>query len=230
LKNYCINCNQILKSRAKTKRPKRCWDCHIKFRQTDEGRKSCHFTTGWRSSKAKFYCKDCNNEVSVHSYLGEGRCLSCARKGKLHHSYNKLKKLYYCIDCGKKLVDYRSKRCGKCSNINNLKFIRSKYTINKPENLLNKLLQKLFVKEYKFVGNGEIILDRFNPDFINISGQKKIIELYGDYWHNRKENKERDKRRIISYTKLGYRTLIVWEHELKDLTNLKQKICKFHFK
>ena len=31
---------------------------------------------------------------------------------------------------------------------------------------------------YKFVGNGEFFIERKNPDFININGEKKAIEVY----------------------------------------------------
>ncbi len=89
------------------------------------------------------------------------------------------------------------------------------------------MLNKLSPKEYKFVGNGKIIIDRFNPDFINVNGQKKIIELYGDYWHKRPEVIKRDKKRIRIYKKYGYNTLVIWERELKDLEKVIAKVSKF---
>ena len=101
---------------------------------------------------------------------------------------------------------------------------------NKPEKLLNNLLNQVLLNEYHFVGNGQVILHGFNPDFINCNGQKKIIELYGDYWHNKPSNIERDKRRLVSYKKLGYQTLIVWQHELKDLEKITSKIMEFNLK
>jgi len=33
---------------------------------------------------------------------------------------------------------------------------------------------------YKFVGNGDFFIERKNPDFININGEKKAIEVYWD--------------------------------------------------
>jgi len=98
---------------------------------------------------------------------------------------------------------------------------------NRPERLLKKILNQILPKEYKYVGNGKIIIDRFNPDFINVNGQKKIIELYGDYWHNRRDVIKRDKYRLISYAEYGYKTLIIWEHELKDLEIMIAKIMEF---
>ena len=98
---------------------------------------------------------------------------------------------------------------------------------NKPERKLIKVLNFLFPKEYKFVGDGEFFIEGFNPDFININGQKKIIELYGDYWHSLPNYQERDKKRILAYEKYGYKTLIVWEHELLNPNSLVEKLNSF---
>lgn len=126
------------------------------------------------------------------------------------------------IECWKD-PDFRNKRLKQ-----NLKVLLKHKKMNKKEAELNKLLQKICKGSYKFVGNGKVILDWFNPDFINITGEKKIIELYGDYWHNLPDWKERDKRRKISYNKLGYHFLIVWEHELKNINLLTEKILRFN--
>lgn len=99
---------------------------------------------------------------------------------------------------------------------------------NKPEKMLNKLLQKILPKEYKYVGNWKFVVGRYNPDFININRQKKIIELYGDYWHNRPDYKKRDKLRIKAYKKYGYQVLIIWQHELKNLDKVTAKILIFN--
>ena len=110
-----------------------------------------------------------------------------------------------------------------------LKIFRAqKLKPNKPEKALKKLLNRLLPNEYKYVGNGKIVIDRFNPDFINVNGQKKIIELYGDYWHNLSSYKKRDRRRVRIYKKYGYKTLIIWQHELKDLNRTKNRILNFH--
>jgi len=92
---------------------------------------------------------------------------------------------------------------------------------------VNYILKTLLNDEYEFVGDYKFNVDEFCPDFVN-KDKTKIIELYGDYWHNKLDYIERDKRRIKSYTKNGYKTLIVWEHELKDLDLLSAKILQFH--
>ena len=97
---------------------------------------------------------------------------------------------------------------------------------NKPEKLLDKLLSQSLPKKFQFVGDGKLIIGGFNPDFVN-KANTKIIEMYGDYWHNLATAKKRDKRRLRTYKKHGYKILIVWEHELKNLDKVKEIILKF---
>ena len=47
------------------------------------------------------------------------------------------------------------------------------------------------------------------PDFVNRK-DKKIIEVYGDYWH-RGENPQ-DK--IDEYSRVGWDCIVIWEHEI----------------
>ena len=101
-----------------------------------------------------------------------------------------------------------------------------KKTPNKKEKIINQLLGLLFNTKYKFVGNGKVIINGFNPDFIN-KKDHKIIEHYGDYWHNLPSAIQRDKRRLKAYKEHGYKTLIVWEYELKNLDYVAGKILAF---
>lgn len=203
-------------------------------------------------------CKDCN--CIIKNFYAT-RCRSCAgilRSGKNNpmfgkkrpdvseRNHNKFKGgLPKCLDCGKQLAHYKSKRCKKCANCGklnprfgikesiNAKTKRIQKIIklihkspNKLETIIDKLLNTLLPNKYKFVGDGTVIFDGLNPDFINIKA-KKIIEFYGDYWHNQESYKIRDKRRLKTYKKYGYKTLIIWEHELKDLDKLNTKILNF---
>ena len=104
---------------------------------------------------------------------------------------------------------------------------------NKPEQFFNKFLSKLFPDKYKYVGNFKFWLGNKNPDFID-EKEKRIIELFGDYWHSKKktnrDESEEERIRIEHFGKYKYTTLIVWERELKDLEKLKNKIIKFNKK
>lgn len=58
-------------------------------------------------------CLDCGKRI----YSGFKRCSSCSHKGKRSHFYKDGRTLKdnFCIDCGKKLKDYRGMRCVSCA-------------------------------------------------------------------------------------------------------------------
>lgn len=93
-----------------------------------------------------------------------------------------------------------------------------------PELELDKILKNMFPKEYRYVGNLSHWIGGKNPDFININGKRKAIELFGDYWHRNDDPQER----INHFRNYGYEALVVWECELKNKSLLKQKLLDFH--
>lgn len=101
----------------------------------------------------------------------------------------------------------------------------------KPEKRLRKGLNILFPGEYKYVGDGTTFIGGKCPDFININGQKKIIEMFGNYWHSEEKigrtKQQEENQRIKHFAKYGFKTLIVWENELKNIKQLKKKLLRF---
>lgn len=91
---------------------------------------------------------------------------------------------------------------------------------NNVEFILNKILKTNFPKEWKYVGNGRVIIEKKNPDFININGKKLIIELFGSYWHKKSEVSLRKKL----FAKYGYKTLVLWDYELKNESRILEKV------
>lgn len=102
---------------------------------------------------------------------------------------------------------------------------------NNCERYLDFLLQNHCPDEWKYVGDGQIIINGLCPDFINVNGKKKIIELFGDYWHNPKKIKlgynRTEEGRKKAFDRYGYSTLIVWEHELANEEKIVEKIKIF---
>ena len=97
---------------------------------------------------------------------------------------------------------------------------------NKPETILLNLLNELYPNEWKYTGDFSFMINGKNPDFANCNGQKKCIELFGDYWH--REQNPKDRKDI--FKEFGYDTLVIWERELKNIPRLKRKISKFNGK
>jgi hypothetical protein len=101
---------------------------------------------------------------------------------------------------------------------------------NKPEQTVLDILEANFPLEWKYTGDGSIIIDGLNPDFVNVNGKKQIIEVFGDYWHSEKKVRklhQTEKGRKEAFSVYGYDTLIIWERELKDPDKVLAKITEF---
>lgn len=108
---------------------------------------------------------------------------------------------------------------------------------NNEEKFLDTLIQSAIPKEYKFTGDGQIWINGKNPDWFNTNGKKKLIEYFGCWHHackfcypNRRNSDkiERDDRsRIEHYKKYGFKTLVIWWHELEDPCKVAEKIKEF---
>lgn len=93
---------------------------------------------------------------------------------------------------------------------------------NKLEIKLMNIIESLFPNKYEFVGDFKIWINGKNPDFID-DKNKRIIELFGKHWHEKTDETDR----INHFVKCGYKVLIIWDCELKDLELLKNKIMEF---
>ncbi len=76
---------------------------------------------------------------------------------------------------------------------------------------------------YKYVGDGHVIINGRCPDFINIDGKKQVIEVFGNYWHDIFDVG----RKVEHYRKYGFKTLVIWEEELKNHEKVLAKIKSF---
>jgi len=94
---------------------------------------------------------------------------------------------------------------------------------NRIEKKLDEILQLEFPNEYHYVGDGMLIIGGKCPDFVDCNGKKRVIELFGDYWH--KGDNPQD--RIDFFRQYGYDCLVIWEHELSEVENLTEKILEF---
>lgn len=99
----------------------------------------------------------------------------------------------------------------------------------KPNGSERKLIKIIENNNFPFtyVGDGKVVIEGFCPDFIDNDGSKRVIEVFGDYWHNLPEIMKRDEKRLKAYKNYGFETLIIWEHELKDINVVIQKVKEF---
>jgi very-short-patch-repair endonuclease len=187
-------------------------------------------------------CRDLNNKTNITIL----NCLYCGRpfevKGYLAKNDPKYCSHFCQLQALKKGENIKCKNCGESFTVdlNVVKKGHGKYCSldcaiktfptrmqikpNYSEKKLYKLINFLFPNEYHLNVLGEFIIDRKIPDFVNINGQKKIIELFGEHVHPiEHENIRKD-----VFAKFGYKTLIIWCKELKDEQLLKEKLIEFN--
>jgi len=101
---------------------------------------------------------------------------------------------------------------------------------NKLESKFETILKKLNIFSFKFVGDRSFWINGRNPDFIN-EDQKMVIEIFGDYWHGNERtginNSDHELDRINHYKMNGYKSIIIWEHEINNIDELSSKILEF---
>jgi very-short-patch-repair endonuclease/DNA-directed RNA polymerase subunit RPC12/RpoP len=207
-KHYCIDCGKEIKRHNTI----RCKSCVAKERFKNPLNNPGYIDG--RTNK-KYHCINCNKEICYKTIReGNSRCKQCAQKilQPILQNTSKMKKKH------RKIMLELYKNQEWKNNILKKSFLGRLLRPNKPE----KLLQKILPKSFKYVGNGYTWIAGKNPDFINYK-EKKIIELFGDYWHKRTEMKQR----IKHFKKYGYKTIIIWEHELKNINKVKNKIISF---
>jgi len=129
-------------------------------------------------------------------------------------------------------IPMRSYLKGKPDDKVRAKIIKSLHASpNKPERKLIEIIQKNMLP-FKFVGNGEVMLGGYNPDFINVNGNKQIIEVFGRYWHQERKEvpyTQTVKGRTKIFAQYGFSTLILWDDEINTLPEdvIVKKITSF---
>ena len=100
---------------------------------------------------------------------------------------------------------------------------------NKAELHLNKILQEYFPNEWRYVGDGQVIIGGLCPDFINCNGKKKIIELFGERWHTGDNLlfHRTEEGRKKTFSEFGFDMLVIWDYELNKEENILEKLGGF---
>jgi len=102
---------------------------------------------------------------------------------------------------------------------------------NKHEQLLSLILDHICPKEFKYNGDGNLGLsfDGIHPDFVNVNGKKKVIEVFAEHWKVVKYGSVENyiKLRSERFKNIGYQSLFIKNKEFNDLETLQHKIMNF---
>lgn len=74
---------------------------------------------------------------------------------------------------------------------------------------------------YKYVGDGYTWIAGRCPDFLNINGQKTVVEVFSRWWHDLSVNKRikpqhTEEATLKHYRDYGFDCIIIWEEELAN--------------
>ena len=88
---------------------------------------------------------------------------------------------------------------------------------HRPTNIearVNRVIEG-FNLPFRYTGDGRFQIGSHNPDFTDCNGAKALIEVAGDYWHTPTSMGQR----IEGYSEYGFRTLVLWERDLKIMSD-----------
>ena len=192
----------------------------------------------WKGGRPN--CIDCGKQLSIYTAK---RCNKCQQKvsggenssnwrGGISIGFNN------CLDCKKQLSDNVAKRCRECywKSLIGRKLTREHIRNSlrrKPMSSLEIKFNEIIIKNnlpYKFVGNGKFSIERKVPDFININGEKKAIEVYAIQHKNlfRGGVEQWKKDRSELFAKYGWETLFFDAMQITEdnvLRVLKEGLC-----
>jgi len=196
--------------------------------------------------KRKFICIGCGKQIVARRPSNKLKycSLDCYRKSERPNS--KKGKIIKCYRCGKEVYKpkYILNKSDKhfCSQIcankyqqetedktkmreNGVKSIISQLKNNKPTKLEvegREILKEIGIKFTEQVP----MFNKFIVDVL-IEDKKLIIQWDGEYWHSKKQNKDRDKSQDNYLKKCGYKVLRYTDVDIKkDKNAVKQDIIK----
>jgi len=104
---------------------------------------------------------------------------------------------------------------------------------NKSEKKLSRIIEENDFP-FRYVGDGQVIIDGQIPDFIDTNGSNKLIELFGRPWHDPNHSKKirvkenrTENNKLRFYASHSYDCLVIWDEELKDENHVVDRIKAF---
>jgi very-short-patch-repair endonuclease len=106
---------------------------------------------------------------------------------------------------------------GKKQTKEHIKNSLKRRTMSNLEIKFQKVIDK-YNLPYKFVGNGKFFIERKNPDFINVNGEKKAVEVY---WKKHKDlfrgsSKQWMEERKKIFNKYGWQIIFIENEQINN--------------
>jgi len=87
---------------------------------------------------------------------------------------------------------------------------------NESELRLQAILDRYQPGKWKFVGDSQFWIGNRNPDFLNVDGEKQVIEMFGAFWHDPTwfPNRPSEEELIAHYREYGFSCIVFQEYEV----------------
>lgn len=230
---FCLTCGQQISTRYARRRKFCSRKCHYAYAVSDETKKKL-------SVKAK---KRWENP----EYVENQRVMHLGKKG----TGAKKKFIKYCIVCGELIKKrgnapkYCSRKCyviaktgmtmsEECKQKHRVNWSNAAYLSKQQKSIKNRpnrceikvytILDEVLPDTFAYTGDLGFMIGGKNPDFASMD-DNKIIEFYGYHWHQ----DENPQDRIDYFAQYGYKAIVIWEHELKNIDTLKSKLLYFQY-
>lgn len=170
------------------------------------------------------------------SHLGYKSSLESIRKGIISRKETTIKRGFYISEEAKRNIGIKNSIHMKDKWRNKdfaEKMIKAllKAVCKKPNNFelaCKNFLERLFPNQYKYIGDGSLLINNRSPDFIS-SKHKIVVLCNGIYWHLLKyglddidQNKEQiEIRESQPFLEAGYDVLFIWENHKTILGSMK---------
>ena len=187
--------------------------------------KECNFESQ-RVGKVERICEFCEGKFVVRPLVAEkggGRYCSrqCAGKAKRGRRFSILHR---------KRISEAFKHLWQQPDYIRMELAALKVKPTKPELQLQAILDNHF-PQFKYNGDFSlgITLGGLIPDFVNVNSRKELIEIFGEYWHTRKDIRWNytELGRMMAFGSIGFKCLIIWASELTDEQAVINKIKGF---
>lgn len=222
IKKKCLNCKKIFESIPSARQKFCSWNCYVswvKRKSKTPETKICvvckrKFKT--YNSKKQSCSRKCWNELNRRSHLGR-KPWNKGLHGKKYLKHYKGK-----FPWNKGLTKETDERIRKATE---KRVLPKKFNGNRNTKIEKIVQKKLIELGYSNFVMSEYVLGCY-PDIL-FKQEKIAVFCDGDYWHNRPEVKERDKRHNKILMENGWTVLRFWEHEIYDsLDNCIEQITK----
>lgn len=213
--------------------------------------KYCSLACRETEKKVFFSCEHCDKEFSVFKSRADSQNTRfCSRECKDKSMIMQVMKT--CLNCGKPFfvipsrintAKFCSHSCSQTYKMTQPEFKEYREKImqgwhkspNTLEERIISVVNTAFHSEFAYNGGFDagVSIGNLIPDFIDINGKKKVIEVFGDYWHDETKRdvswKSTEFGRKAVYSQFGYDCLVLWERFIRNATNkeIVEKIQSF---